>query len=501
MQPTRLVPALLALSLAASLGGCPRSGNERDNSTDARPFEGVSLTIAVPDAFAPAQNWPIVLDEWSARTGAAYELTRYDQAGTAEGVVAAASGADGSGPDVLLFPLIHRAELVCRGLLQPMPLAEQDQEHLDWDDYLRGVRHTLGEPRRKPTIAPLSAPVLVCYYRRDLLEAAGLQPPETWSAYRKLIESSDDWAPGKSVVEPWGPDHRATTFLSRAAPHAKHPGFYSFLFDIDSGAPLIGTAGFVRALEQARADVALMPEEVTTFSPAQCRAEILSGRAAIALALESAPDSQALPFGPGRAATPAEASSSISRGPDVRISMCRLPGTDEVYNRSTERWESPGAAPINRAFVTGFAGVGLGVGARSGDLEAQAAWNLIEELTLDNQGGAFPPLWAGHVRTSDVQSAAASTGRELTAEEKFQYVYVVSESLRDLDVVAELPVLDSQRFRDQLTAALTRAFDEPETPAQQILTDLATEWNASIEQIGAEKFRDCYREMLGLPPL
>ena len=77
MQPTRFVPALLALSLAACLSGCPRSETEPDNSADVRPFEGVSLTIAVPDSFSPAQNWPIVLDEWSARTGAVYELARY----------------------------------------------------------------------------------------------------------------------------------------------------------------------------------------------------------------------------------------------------------------------------------------------------------------------------------------------------------------------------------------------------------------------------------------
>ena len=91
------------------------------------------------------------------------------------------------------------------------------------------------EPLRPRVAAesPFGSPPLTLFYRRDLFEKLGLQPPESWAKYREAVtrladrKALGDLAPAagaqwQGTVEPWGPGWAGQVLLARAAGYANH---------------------------------------------------------------------------------------------------------------------------------------------------------------------------------------------------------------------------------------------------------------------------------------
>jgi multiple sugar transport system substrate-binding protein len=230
--------------------------------------------------------WEGPLNEWAAQTGGKYTLTELKPGERPDG----SSLFEGDDRQTLaIFPLEQAPSLIAAGKLAPIPesLHGADENGVLWSELFAGLAAKIASRKDTPLLVPLECPVLVCYYRHDLLNAAGLNPPQTWDEYQQLLERITAWAPGLVALEPWSEQFRATMFLARAVSLAQHPGHYSLYFDIETGEPLIDSPGFVRALEAARAAVARMGPVVLAYNPADCRTALLSGRAALAVAYES----------------------------------------------------------------------------------------------------------------------------------------------------------------------------------------------------------------------
>lgn len=459
------------------LTGCP----DRDDAPQqaATPFAHEEVTIVVPEGRGFSSTWEILLEEWSAQTGAGHRMIEYDPADTEELQRLARE----AGGRLLIFPDSMLGELAADDLLSPIPQEQLDGSGLDWRDIFQGLRERVGSIERSPAVVPIRAPVLVVYYRRDLLEAAGLAPPQTWQDYQALLESLDRWAPGLTAVEPWNAEFRTTMFLSRAAAYAKHPGNYSLYFDIETGEPLIGTPGFVRALEESLAALRRMPPDVRQYGPADCRREFLAGRAALAIAFE----------------TGAPESSEAVRAEQVEAGFTRLPGTRSVFNLSSSKWESPRGG-MSQVTLTGFEGLLAGVSAGDRTGSGRAAWNLLSTLTVDFLEQAFPGDSRSLTRESQIGAAQAWLGNDLTASEAGRYLEAVARSLRDTNLVAELPVAGRARFQSALNDALTRAIEEDVSP-EAVLSQAAEEWREISQDVGEARVLNGYRRVLGLSPL
>ncbi len=505
MSLTRFGPFGGLLLLLFFVVGCLDS---EPNRPERKPFAGQQLDISVPAGLGFPAAWDLILDEWTEQTGAKCRLREYDlSAGSrplAEWLGHGSGASSTPGAVLMVFPITQVAELAAEGLLASIPQDQQSEGNLHWLDLLAGLRKNVATLERKPTVVPLSCPALVCYYRRDLLEKAKLSPPKTWSDYQKLIDSLDRWAPARTAVEPWGEEYRATMFLARAVSYAKHPGNFSLYFDYKTAEPLIDGAGFVRALEAAKSALAKMPHEVTEYTPADCRTEILAGRAALAVAFETGPGNPVLPFGPTGAtaadvAGVPETKSIVNRPELMRIGFCRLPGVREVYNRSTGDWEAPPDGGINQVTLTGFGGLCAAVSTNVTPLQAQTAWNLLARLSLDNLETAFPGATKSPCRALQVGTAAPWTGTELADDERFQYLDTVAQSLRDTRLVAELPVVGRNEFRAALSEQIGSVLAGNAEPAAA-LEAAARRWREIIADVGVEAVRDSYRRSLGLSP-
>jgi hypothetical protein len=430
-------------------------------------------------------SWQIELDEWSARSDATYHLQEYD-AEQGEHSLAEQLEPDTieSPVTLVVFPITRIAELAVDNRIVPIPDDTQSEENLDWNDLFHGLREGPGSIAGKPSVLPLSSPVLVCHYRQDVFEREGLSPPETWQQYQTLLDVLDK--KGLAVVEPWDDNFRATMFLARAVAYAKHPHQYSLFFDTKTGQPLIDGAGFVRALEQSGTAVDVMRNhaDVTMLSPADCLRQFIAGKAAMAVTFETGLDE-----------------SPLQRPESMTIGIVRLPGVPKAYNRSTAQWETPRDGQINRCTLTAFSGLCVGVLGRGSELEQQAAWNLLSQLAVDTNTliRVFPGETKSPCRSSHSSRPDAWVGDHLSSSEARQYFDVVAGSLRDTRLVAELPVSGRRQFRLALSAGIGR-FLSSELTAEETLRTVAKEWSRIAADVGQLRVLNSYRISLGLRP-
>lgn len=481
----RILCVLTAVSL---LTGCPHE--EPNQKATELPFVGQEIRIAVPAEFDFRSVWEGPLNEWAEQSGARYTLTDYAPSG---GPSPFATTSDPAPPTLAIFPLEQSRELIAAEQLAVIPPAvfEKSENGIDWQDLFAGLREKIASRKGKPLFIPLSSPVLVCYFRRDLLAAAGLSPPSTWDDYQQLLDTQAKWAPGCTAVEPWSERFRATMFLARAVSLTQHPGQYSLYFDIETGEPLIDCPGFVRALEAARKALAAMPAEVLGYNPADCRAELLRGRAALAIAHE--PPAEGL-----REAK----DTAYQRQAGMEIGFIRLPGSREIYHTDRRIWEPVPNKAVNYVTLTAFSGWGVGASARNSMLQTEAGWNALVKTCGADLVSGFPPGIVGLCRESQLPGAGSATP-VLEPREASAYAQAVAGSLRDTRLVADLPIIGRAELRQALTSALTSALaaasDDSAAP-EQALRHAARDWREIIERLGAAKVRDSYRDSLGLSP-
>lgn len=483
LLPSRRVAVSLLL-VAPLLAGCP--GEQTAKEPEALPFAGQKVRIGVPSGLGFATTWEGPLREWSAQTGATASLSELPHAELAVTVPALAGD---SPPTLAIFALEDSGPLIASRQIAPLPVASRGESGVKWPELFAGLREKLASKKDTAVLVPLSCPVLVCYYRDDLLRAAGLSPPQTWNEYQQLVAKLGDWAPGLVAVEPWSEQFRVTMFFARAAAFAQHPGHFSLFFDIETGAPLIDGAGFVRALETARAAVARMPAEVLTYGPPDCRRELLAGRAALAIAFEAPPtvDAGARQSSPGR--------------PNVAaIGFTRLPGSREVYNASRRAWEPVADKGVNQVTLAGFSGLAAAASSSASAMQIEAAWNALSTIAGSDMVQGFPPGVLGLCRESQLDDPAPAVGPELSATEAAAYADAIGQSLRDTRLVAELPVSGRAELKRSLSAALQGALDGSRLAADA-LQEAASAWREIVEKLGVDKVRDEYRANLGLSPI
>ena len=467
----------LGLGLLTSLLALPGCEDKPEKAhVPVHPFAGQTVTVAFPAATGFGDAWRAALDEWGEQTGAKCSLAEYVRGPGLKELPAA---------DVVVLSYADLPAVESGNRLARIPDTTQAGDvSAGWIDFFPGLRERVLTIAGRPTLVPISCPMLTCYLRADLLTKAGLKPPATWDDYQTLLDTLPKWAPGLTAVEPWGEDFRASLFLSRALSSVKKPGNYSVFFNIDTGAPLIDSPGFARALTQSVAQFAKLSPDSIKLSPADCRRLMFSGRAAMALSYE-----------PGRGDE-----KPIERAPGVALVFARLPGARHVYESNTKTWDTVADADANHATLAPIGGLAIAVPKSTPPERAEAAWNLVTFLSVDRFQQALANVPKSVCRESQLAKAVDWIGPELHTDELYGYLAATSESLRTTNLSPELPVIGRAEFRRSLTEGITGALERKATP-EAALKEVADRWNAISAGFGVERIRDSYRDCIGLSPV
>ena len=480
MTSLRTISAVCLIVMPALiLGGC-------DSSQDAKPTAPTiqSLSIAYPKDTGCNEAWEPILNEWSARTGISHTRIETELPG------------DPSQPlfaDLNIVPLTSTVDLAYHHQIRPIPNEALEERALDWQGLFQGIREKVCTLSGTRTIIPLGSPALVLYYRADLLTNAKRSPPETWDDYLKLVQELPDWAPNLKAVEPWQGDWAATLYLARTASYAKHPDHTAFLFDLETGDPLIDSPGFQKAWDIHKQIAKELSPDILKLTPAHCRQEILEGRAALAIALES-------PSILRVSSEDLSPSTEIQRAADIQLGFTQLPGSAESYNPSLKNWEPPRESPVHRVTLTAFDGLAAVASDKLSDEAALLAWNMLQTLTLDDDA-ILPPRIVSPVRESDLATLDLFTAPPLIPSEQGEYLATVGRSLRNRQLTQEMPVVGRQEFLSALTEAVQQGLTQQDLSGADFTQTIAQRWSEIQKSVGKEAVRDSYRISHGLKPL
>lgn len=469
-----VLPFVFGISLL--IQGC-NSGNSPPKTLPSV----VAVSVAVPQGKGFPDAWEAILSEWTARTGVAHSLIEFDPTSAPSEPLSA---------DLNVIPLENAFVFALRNELNSIPAQAVGEDALNWQSIFQGLRERECTLSGEKTLIPVSSPTLVLYYRSDLLSKANRLPPETWNDYLKLLQELPEWAPDLKAVEPWKEEWGATMLLARAAPYAKHPDHAAFLFDLDSGDPMIDSPGFQRAWDENREIVKLLSPAIRSLTPYDCRREILEGRAALAIALESPAFMRATD-------SDLDSLMNTARAAGIEIGFSQLPGTTESFNPTLRNWEAPRESPVHHVNLTGFDGLCAVVSGKLSNEGSLLAWNLFQTVALD-EDSILPPGIASPVRETDLNRPESFTGSSLEPIERGEYLATVGRILRNRQLVLEMPVFGRQKFLSALSETVQEGLVQPEFSGTHFTKSVSSKWNAIRDSLGTDKVRDSYRISLGL---
>jgi ABC-type glycerol-3-phosphate transport system substrate-binding protein len=180
--------------------------------------------------------------------------------------------------------------------------------------------------------------------------------------------------------------------------------------------------------------------------------------------------------------------------------LARLPGARQVYDRKGSSWESLPEGEINYATLAPVGGLVIAVAKSIPAERAEAAWNLVNFLSVDRYQQALATVPKSVCRESQMANAVDWIGPELRTDEMYGYLAASSESLRTTNLSPELPVIGRADLRKSLTEGITSAMEGKATP-EAALKEVADRWKAVSAGFGVERMRDSYRACLGLSPV
>jgi multiple sugar transport system substrate-binding protein len=486
-----------ALLLLLLLTGCPKPISGPKTEPAVRPLEGLKLQLAVVDDPALAAAVTRVQGEWNAQTGAELKVEQI----TEKDLLSAAT----LPADAVLASSHLLAILAERELLAPVP--PQILHDAQWGDIFELLRLREAAWGTQFMAVPFGSPVFCCYYRADLLEKLGRQPPRTWAEYQdlaKLLAEHGKKEKGKqgvwsATVEPLAPGWAGLVLLARAASYAKHRDNYSTLFNIETMEPLVSGPPFVQALEELVATAKLGPPKPFDYDPTATRAAFWRGECGMALTWPTAASEvgRRKAEGGGGGEVGGLAASAASSGSPIRIGFIELPGSRQVFNLSGRVWDTRSEDDDWRVpllAVSGRLGV---VSAKSAHTDA--AFQLLLWLSDSRMSPHVSAASAATtlLRHSNLKSPGAWVEKPVSALAAVEYAEATDAALRHEQWLGALRLPGRAEYLAALDAAVASAVRGQKAPLDALL-QADKKWREITARLGLDRQRAAYRHSLGL---
>ncbi|MDR1385359.1 MAG: ABC transporter substrate-binding protein [Planctomycetaceae bacterium] len=481
----RLCNSLFRLVLCAALAslafGCPDKNIQTDGRSEywQSVTPGKKFTLLVIGDAEIAKKINQVAGTWE-------ELTQASLIVEEMSIEQLLADSDKPKADAVVCPIQLQATLVAKGY----PAAISSEVHLSvpddvWSDLLDTYKHKLSKFGPEEMFIPFGSQFFVCYYRVDLLQKLGAEPPKTWEDYENLQKNlqeanSPNW---RASLEPTAPGWAAKSLLARAASYVTHRDYYSTVFDAKTMKPLIAAEPFVRALtEMCNAN----PLDVPRLSPSEVRSAFWQGKAALAItyptsAEDSAPTEQLLP-----------------KQSEFKAGIAMIPGSLKAFNPEKKIWDDrwrdePSQIPT---LISGHVGMISAETSEPASMLKLLLWLSGEEW--GTEVFASSPQ-SGIGRNSEVRQTSRWVEKEILRDQSVQLQYVtVLNSHWKRDAVFVFPPLPGyEEYMNVLDREVRETIDGKKEP-QAALNSVADEWQKITEKYGIESQQKWYRRCCGM---
>lgn len=338
------------------------------------------------------------------------------------------------------------------------------------------------------------------YYRKDLLDDAGLSVPTTWDEYLEVAKALH----GKDMNGDGTPDFGSCIGKKRNAQS------YWFVMDVvgsmtqskgtSQGAffntadmtPLVDNEGFRKALDFLSESTQYGPPDELNLDVSDTRPLFASGRCALNLDWG---DVGTISIDPNSSKVIGKWGAAI------------MPGSREVVDWETgELVEcTPDICPhaidgVNHAPFAAFGGWGGGINAAADDKVKDATFAYFSYMTQPAQsnedvtigGTGFNPYRTSQLSYSDLWKNAG-----MSEEEAEIYLGAINDSMNSPNMILDLRIPQNQKYQQVVLDEAISRFLAGEIDKEATVQAVAAGWNELNEEIGVDEQLEFYRATIG----
>ena len=443
------------------------------------------------------------LTPWEAYTGAKIKWTDLAQADyNARLQQSIATGT--ADFDILEMGAPFEGDMGVKDLLSEMP--DWVKTQIDFDDYVNYLKPPVGTWAGKIHRVTIDSDCHTINYRTDVFsdpdlgkqwadwkDNAGLATwgqPKTWQQVQQVTKFlKGKKVKGKEVYgfldqpKPWGGFQFYFTG-SRATAYAKYPGEKNWLFD-ENMKPLVNNPAWVRAIQDVVDALPSEPGDQINADPnTTAFQQFVTGTGSL---LEWW----------GDIGTFARTSDTATIGEVLNFDI--LPGSDDVYNFRTQKWEKLATGP-NHAPNMAYLGWGIYV-MKSVDADPKrqkAAWSAAAHL-----GGKDLSMWTAAYPSGFQPYRKSHTNLDLWALAGYDKKYIgsymdsQSTSYNHPNSAIEPRIPGIFQYYSIAEDELQKTFAGKQT-AQQGADNVAAAWEKLTDKLGRENQVKYYRISMGL---
>ncbi len=373
-------------------------------------------------------------------------------------------------------------------------------EALEWEDIAPFYRDFSATFNGSVYTIPLDGDFHMVYYRTDVLEELGMEPPRTWDDYLAIAAAAN----GMDMNGDGNPDYgsciskkrNAQAFwwiISIAGGGLQTQGTsQGAFFDTETFEPLVNNPVFVRALEIYQETSNYGPPDELILDVGDTRGLWTAGRCALTLdwgdigSLAVAPDSQV----------------------NGLTGAVITPGWTSVLDRATNEMVAcdettcPLAVDgVNYAPFASFGGWSGGVSAAAAPEVQEATFAFFAYMSAPAQANVDVTIGAtgfNPYRTSQFEELQPWLDAGFSEESAQNYLGAIQQSLNSPNMILDLRIPQNQRYEQRVLDLYLSEFLAGVYSAEETAAAIADEWNAISDELGRDTQQAAYLGSLGV---
>lgn len=466
-----------------------------------KPFEGVTVNVL---SFAgPQVTEPLLRrgPDFEALTGANIEVTTVPFAELYNTILTDQSTGTNSYDAFVMSPQWN-ADFVAAGILEDLSSFVANDANIQWDDIAPFFRNFIATYNGSIYVVPLDGDFHMIYYRTDIFEAAGLQPPKTWEDYLAAaaqFNGTDLNGDGETDYGSCIPKVRQGQsfwwIVDFASARLQSQGTsQGVFFDLDTFDPLFGpNPAFLKALDLFNQTTQFGPPDELTLDLNSTRDLFLTGRCALTMDWG---DIGSLSIDPERSTM------------QDKVGTVVVPGSTEVLDRTTgelvpcDATTCPYAIDgVNYAPFAAFGGWGGGVSAAADQPVKDAAFAFFSYLNQPAQSNVDVTIGASGYnpyRLSQFESLDPWIAAGFSESAARNYLGAIEGSLSSPNMVLDLSIPSTNRYLQTTLDTVVSQYLAGEFTAEEAAQEIFNQWNEISDEIGRDAQKAAYLASLGI---
>lgn len=465
-----------------------------------KPFQGVEVNIVTftgPQIAEPLQRRAPDFEEL---TGAKINVVTVPFSDLYQKVMTdMATGTNSF--DAFVFAPQWMVDFIVPGFLEDLTDQIAADEALAWADIAPFFRDFSASYQGRIYTIPLDGDFQMVYYRTDLLEQEGLEPPETWDDYiniAKIFHGRDLNGDGKpdygSAISKKRNAQAYWMFLSIAGGFLQtHGTSQGTFFDAETMEPLANNEAFAAALDVYKETTQFGPPDELNLDVGDTRALFTTGRAALSIDWG---DIGTLAIDPATSVV------------QDKVGAVILPGPRQVLDRTTGKLvdidETTAPYAVNGVNHAPFAAFGGWSGAINASVDPKvkdAAYAFLSYMSQPAQANVDVTIGKtgfNPYRISQFENLELWIEAGMSQKAARDYLGAIKNSLDSPNMILDLRVPQNQRYQQIVLDTTLSQFLAGELTRDEAMQQIYDGWQEITDELGRSDQREAYQGSLGV---